>query len=81
MKGSLDKESFARIKAGDRKARLQEELIGDRESKEVELVLLGDMELLFLAKGQALEPQHLSWVAASESLHCPPHRAICREGG
>lgn len=47
----LDEESFTGIKAGDRKAGLQEELIGYPESKEVELVLLGDMELLFLAEG------------------------------
>lgn len=69
-KGSRAKESFTGIKAGDRKARLQEELIGDQESKEVELVLLGDMEVLFLAEGpyedRSLSPsisagwQHLS---------------------
>lgn len=39
MKGSLGEESVIGIKAGDKVARHQEELIGDQESKESELVL------------------------------------------
>lgn len=51
MKGSLGKESFTGIKAGDKVARHQEELIDDQESKEEELVLQGVVELLCLAGG------------------------------
>lgn len=47
MKGSLGKESFVGSKAGDKKARLQEELIGDQESKKVELVLQGTWNCCF----------------------------------
>lgn len=50
-KGSPGEESFVGIKAGDAVARHQEELIGDQESKEAELVLQGDVECLFLAEG------------------------------
>lgn len=65
-------------------ARQQEELIGDQESKQGELVLQGDAALLFLAEGPCeTGPLSPSIPAGRQrlSLPCTPHCTICREGG
>lgn len=74
-----DKERVTGMKTGDRKARLREELTGDQESTQVALVLLGVMELLFLAEGPdedrpwspslSARRQHLSPSMSSSLCH------------
>lgn len=72
-KGSPGEESFFGIKAGDEVARHQEELIGDQESKEAELVLQGDVEWLFLAEGPGEHgPPNFSTTAGWQRLSTSP---------